>query len=305
MKPLKRVSPELIWTSLLIVTFASSVSSLCAAQSMFRGNAAHTGVYDAHGPRELKGIKWKFATGGRVLSSPVADQNVIYFGSYDRNVYAFDAETGVQKWKYSTFGPIASTPAVANGIVYVMSYDGKFYAIDAATGKSTWKFNTAGDRHFEAKGLHGAQPMSQTYVDAWDMFQSSQVVAQDMVFFGSGDGNLYALDAATGVLRWKFATATWFTLRRHTMRESSILAVGIVISMPSTPPPARRNGNSRPETMHSFITRSAFKARRLWSMGSFMLGAATQAFTPLTRRPDRRSGNLTASRAGSSFLPPW
>jgi outer membrane protein assembly factor BamB len=206
MKQWQRVSLALFWTPLLLVTFASAMSSLCAAQSMFRGNAAHTGVYDANGPRELKGIKWKFATGGKVVSSPVADQGVVYFGSYDRNVYAVDAETGVQKWKYSTLGPVASTPAIANGVLYVMSYDGKFYAIDAATGKAKWKFTTEGDRHFEAKGLHGAQPMSQTYVDAWDMFQSSPVVAQGMVFFGSGDGHLYALDAVTGGLLWKFAT---------------------------------------------------------------------------------------------------
>jgi outer membrane protein assembly factor BamB len=44
------------------------------------------------------------------------------------------------------------------------------------------------------------------FLDAWDMLQSSPVVAEGMVFFGCGDGNLYALDAATGALRWKFAT---------------------------------------------------------------------------------------------------
>jgi len=206
MKRLQRVLMGLRSKPFVLLTLALSVSSWCVAQSMFRGNAAHTGVYDAKGPRELKGIKWKFATGGKVLSSPVANQGVIFFGSYDRNVYAVDAETGVQKWKYSTFGPVASTPAVANGVVYFMSYDGKFYAVDAATGRGKWKFTTGGDRHFEAKGLHGVQPMTQTYVDAWDMFQSSPVVAQGMVYFGSGDGNLYALDAETGALRWKFAT---------------------------------------------------------------------------------------------------
>jgi outer membrane protein assembly factor BamB len=35
---------------------------------------------------------------------------------------------------------------------------------------------------------------------------SSPVIAQNTVYFGSGDGNLYALDAATGDLRWKFKT---------------------------------------------------------------------------------------------------
>jgi eukaryotic-like serine/threonine-protein kinase len=192
--------------ALAIVGVAGCLAGHGAAQSMFRGNPAHTGIYDTDGPRELKGIRWKFATGGKITSSPVTDGRMIYFGSYDFNVYAVDAQTGVQKWKYPTFGPVASTPAIADGIVYFMSYDGKFYAVDAAGGTTRWKFNTAGDRHFEARALHGSQPATQTSPDAWDMFESSPVVAQGMVFFGCGDGYLYALDAATGELRWKFAT---------------------------------------------------------------------------------------------------
>ena len=37
-------------------------------------------------------------------------------------------------------------------------------------------------------------------------FLSSPVSGGNTVYFGSGDGNVYALDAATGVLRWKFHT---------------------------------------------------------------------------------------------------
>src|SRR5207249_1284047 len=37
-----------------------------------------------------------------------------------------------------------------------------------------------------------------------DIFLSSPVVANGVVYFGSGDGNLYALDSATGDLLWDF-----------------------------------------------------------------------------------------------------
>jgi outer membrane protein assembly factor BamB len=37
------------------------------------------------------------------------------------------------------------------------------------------------------------------------VFLSSPVVAQRTVFFGSGDGHVYAVDAASGELKWKFA----------------------------------------------------------------------------------------------------
>jgi eukaryotic-like serine/threonine-protein kinase len=50
------------------------------------------------------------------------------------------------------------------------------------------------------------QPYSQTFLDPYDVFLSSPVTAEGAVYFGSGDGNVYALDAATGLLRWKFHT---------------------------------------------------------------------------------------------------
>ena len=115
-------------------------------------------------------------------------------------------ESGRQIWKTTTRGPVPSTPAIANGIVYVGSYDGKFYALNAETGAVKWKFATEGERRFEAKGLHGMQPKTQTIADPFDIYLSSPVVGQGKVYFGSGDGNLYALDATTGELSWKFKT---------------------------------------------------------------------------------------------------
>ena len=176
------------------------------AQSMFRGNAAHTGVYPGVAPREFHRVKWKFPTGARVLGSPVIQGKVIYFGSDDGNVYAVDAESGQQIWKTTTRGPVPCTPAVDHGTVYVGSYDGKFYALDAQSGAVKWKFATEGERRFEAKGLHGWQPKNQTFADAFDVFLSSPAVVDGAVYFGSGDGNLYSLDANSGELRWKFKT---------------------------------------------------------------------------------------------------
>ena len=175
-------------------------------QSMFRGNAAHTGVYPGVAPREFHRLKWKFPTGARVLGSPVIEGKVIYFGSDDGNVYAVDAESGRQIWKTTTRGPVPCTPAVDHGTVYVGSYDGKFYALDAQSGAVKWKFATEGERRFEAKGLHGWQPKNQTFADAFDVFLSSPGVVDGAVYFGSGDGNLYSLDANSGELRWKFRT---------------------------------------------------------------------------------------------------
>src|SRR3954467_13079363 len=92
------------------------------AQSMFRGDAAHTGSYPGNGPRQFHRVKWKFPTGDRVVSSPVLQGNTIYFGSDDGNIYAVDAASGRQIWKRTTRGPVPSTPAVADDTVYAVSY---------------------------------------------------------------------------------------------------------------------------------------------------------------------------------------
>src|SRR6476646_7688101 len=183
-----------------------SLTSAAEAQSMFRGNAAHTGIYPGPAPREFHRVKWRFPTGARVVGSPGIQDKVIYFGSDDGNVYAVDAESGRQIWKTGTRGPVPCTPAIDHGTVYVGSYDGKFYALNAQSGAVKWKFATQGERRFEAKGLHGWQPKNQTFADAFDVFLSSPGVVDGAVYFGSGDGNLYSLDANSGELRWKFRT---------------------------------------------------------------------------------------------------
>src|SRR5439155_22971134 len=104
-------------------------------------------------------------------------------------------------------GRIPSTPAVANGVVFFLSYDSNFYAVHAATSALKWKFATGGERRFAAKHLHGSEPATEMMPDPFDFFLSSPVVSDGVVYFGSSDTNVYALDAATGAVKWKFKTA--------------------------------------------------------------------------------------------------
>ena len=191
--------------TLILGLAATSCVTFSHAQSMFRGDAAHSGVYADKGPRQFHRVKWTFPTGGRIVSSPVTLGGVIYFGSDDGYVYAVDAASGRQVWRRGTNGPVSATPAIDHGVLYIGSYDGKFYALDLRTGAPKWKFQTGGERQFEAKGLNGWQPKNQTIPDPFDIYLSSPVVVNGTVYFGSGDGNLYALDANSGDLRWKFA----------------------------------------------------------------------------------------------------
>lgn len=177
-----------------------------AAQSMFRGDANHSGVASSTAPRQMPQVKWSFPTGDRIVSSPVWFDGLVIFGSDDGNVYAVEAASGRQRWMHRTGGPVPATPAVAGGRVFVPSYDGRLHALDARSGELLWKYATGGERRFEARGLHGMQPRTQTIADPFDVFLSSPVVVDGLVVFGSGDGKLHAVEAASGQMRWTFAT---------------------------------------------------------------------------------------------------
>ena len=188
----------------ILLLLISAHSAL--AQTTFHGNIARTGVYDSPGPQQLKGVKWTFKTGGPIVASPAIADGVVYMPSMDTYLYAIDQETGKEKWKYKSRMPIVSSPAVAGGLLYFVSSAGSLGAIDITTGKIKWVLPTEFERKFEARNLHGYPSAAQTIPDAWDIFTSSPAVFNGKVYFGSGDGNVYAADAQTGVLQWKFAT---------------------------------------------------------------------------------------------------
>ncbi len=188
---------------------------------MFRGNPQHTGVYDAAGVPEFHRVLWKFHTDGYVISTPAIGAGVLYVGSTDGNLYAVDIQSGTQKWKFAAGVRITSSPAVAGGLVYFESYSGSFIALDAAHGQVKWKFKTDGERRFTAKNIHGGMPIAEADPDPFDVYLSSPVIADGTVYFGSGDGNVYALDAASGTLKWRHATG-------DVVHASPALANGVV-----------------------------------------------------------------------------
>jgi len=191
-----------------IIGLALSIlaASASGAQTTFHGNVARTGVYEGPGPSKFGGVKWAFKAGGAIVTSPAVVDGVVYIASLDGHLYAIDQETGKEKWSFKSSRPIASSPAVVRGALYFVSSVGALVALDVATGKPKWVFAAEHERKFEAKGLHGYPPASQTIPDAWDIFTSSPAVAAGKVFFGSGDGNVYAVDAETGLLQWKYGT---------------------------------------------------------------------------------------------------
>ena len=86
--------------------------------------------------------KWKFQTGGSILSSPaIGNDGTIYVGSDDSYLYAISPD-GDRKWAFQTGNLIQSSPAISSeGVLYVGSYDYKLYAINP-DGTEAWEFGT-------------------------------------------------------------------------------------------------------------------------------------------------------------------
>jgi outer membrane protein assembly factor BamB len=190
---------------LAAVCIFASVSAAQEGQPMFRGGPAHLGVYDSPAPKQLA-VKWTFPTNGAIVSSPAVAAGTVYVGSADGGLYAIEAATGKQRWRFDAHGDVNSSPAVSGDTVYVVSLDGNLYAVDTATGKQKWAFATAGEHRFTAAGMLGSMPSTETAPDPWDFYLSSPNVTAGAVYFGSGDGHVYAVDAKSGTLRWSYKT---------------------------------------------------------------------------------------------------
>jgi outer membrane protein assembly factor BamB len=131
-------------------------------------------------------------TGGEINGSPVVSGRTVYAGSGDGRLYAIDLELGSALWTFDAGSPIASSPAVDHGVVFLATRAGTLLAVQ--DGKTKWRMRTGSDL---------ALPWGH---ESGDYYISSPVIDGDRVIFGAGDGNVYALDRATGNVRWKSPT---------------------------------------------------------------------------------------------------
>ena len=163
------------------------------------------------------------------------------------------------------------------------------------SGQLKWKFRTDGERRFEAKGLNGFLPKTQTIADPFDIFLSSPVVAQGAVYFGSGDGNVYAVDIITGENAGNSRPAMSFTLHQHSPMALCFLVAGTAIFTQSMPRPAKKSGAFTVAKTRSYITRSVFNLRPRSQTALSTPVVATRIFTHLMPRPEKKNGVSTTN----------
>ncbi len=166
---------------------------------------------------------WRFKASGRIQDTPTVFNRTIAFGTSDNKAYAFDLATGALKWTFTAGGPVPVHLAHQNGLLLLGCDNGVLYALDAATGKERWRFRSS--RSLASNPLIYRNRIYHGYEDGtmyclslegqllW-RFPTQGLVCgwpaatlDDTIFFGSFDENLYAVDATTGALRWRFKAA--------------------------------------------------------------------------------------------------
>jgi outer membrane protein assembly factor BamB len=186
---------------------------------------------------------WNFTTGYPIRSSPAVVNDRMYTGADDGFFYCLDANTGSQLWKTpapgkpvpimtGTFPQYSSSPIVTGGKVYVGSADAKLYSLDATSGSIGWTISTTASilstpTYIEGDGLYFASVDGFVYKVnpnngniIWNAstpigfemaMEATPIVANGLVVIGSGAarnspagiGQMYALNATTGVMVWK------------------------------------------------------------------------------------------------------
>lgn len=148
--------------------------------------SGHVFAFDAdHGDR-----KWSFDVSANSERNDPAGYDIthgvtiydetVYFGTWDRAVYAVDIETGELEWRRQTNGGIDVCPAAADGTIYVGNDGGRILALDAATGDLKW----------ESDRLGGS-------------LRRGIALADDIAYTVGNDGLIAAVDRSDGSLHWR------------------------------------------------------------------------------------------------------
>ena len=114
-------------------------------------------------------------------SSPAVDEGTVYFADQDNHLLAVDLKTGRRKWNFTAAHNI-HTHAVTGDRVYFADTHGDLYSADKTTGQLAWKADKVG------------------------RVRSALAVNNGMIFYGGNVNSVYAIDASSGVEKWRFQT---------------------------------------------------------------------------------------------------
>jgi outer membrane protein assembly factor BamB len=96
--------------------------------------------------KETGELAWSKSTGGYVYAGAVAADTdetrpTVYFGSYDGNFYALDAQDGSTRWERDLGSSISGAASLIGDTVYVAELsDTRTFGLSAKDGDVVWQF---------------------------------------------------------------------------------------------------------------------------------------------------------------------
>ena len=125
--------------------------------------------------------QWSYKTDGKVYSTPTVCQDIVWVSSTDKNLYGLQLESGQPQFSLPHGRSVVASPVCDQNIVVVPGTDGKATGWNRTNGERVWEF------------------------DGIDNFTVTRPQVKDgVVFFGSWGNEFYALNTATGNLKWKW-----------------------------------------------------------------------------------------------------
>lgn len=168
---------------------------------------------------------WTYSSDGNIISTPAVVNGLVIAGNSVGKVVALALASGKKRWQFQADAAVYSSPAASGGRVVFGCGDGAVYCLEAATGHLLWKTATraavlgsplisnntvyigGSDHSFRALGLKDGHVMW-SYDSLQGPVMSTPVMYKDRIVFGAWDRYLYALDAATGRLAWKWSNGS-------------------------------------------------------------------------------------------------
>ncbi|HVU04806.1 MAG TPA: PQQ-binding-like beta-propeller repeat protein [Polyangiaceae bacterium] len=147
-------------------------------------------------------LLYRFSTNAEVARRPVIQGGLVYVVNANDTVLALDRKTGQRRWSQHRSPALGmevagyAGPLVSRGLVYAGFSDGTVTAYDALTGSERWQ---PVDLSAEAEESLGDVPK---YLDVDTTPVPGVIDGSPVVFVGSYDGGVFALDAESGSKVW-------------------------------------------------------------------------------------------------------
>ena len=160
-------------------------------------------------------VVWTAAGNGPIVASPAVVGNSLYVGTESHYLFALDATTGKVQCAFSLGGRVISSPVVGHvdgtGPVVFFGDDG---AGVANSPGHEWAVNAVGNSgaactvRWVFDGWHDRGPTAKRTGSWSPPALTTDATGRPLLVFGSSnpDGSVYALDARTGKLVWRFQT---------------------------------------------------------------------------------------------------